>query len=385
MRNNNNNKQMKKILLLFLMSALMPIMVGAQGTPTDDTFTLSDLQTDKNGNYFVVSLNADSRLYSSYNMDLYLPSGITIKPYSTSYMISMLKTSDAVYPSDEDFEGNITYTHSISFNYYTSENRLRLECHSSLSEPFTKANGKLFKVYVNIDESVFTSSFSPKPIVRMSGLNLTTAAAEKYVPADFACRPFTTGIPTSRTLPVNVSADNKIGTLILPFDADLPSGLKAYSCNGVSGDKLVLSEAASIEACKPYIVYAPSGYSGNLTGTAALSDDSNVTDIFADGYLTGVLTGTTVNTGYILQNQGAGPLFYDAEGVTFSLPAGRCYLTPPASPVKAFLFDFDDDATEIKMVNGKSVNGKLFDLSGRKVESPSRGIYIQGTRKVVIK
>ena len=169
---NNNNKQMKKILLLFLMSALMPIMVGAQGTPTDDTFTLSDLQTDKNGNYFVVSLNADSRLYSSYNMDLYLPSGITIKPYSTSYMISMLKTSDAVYPSDEDFEGNITYTHSISFNYYTSENRLRLECHSSLSESFTKAKGKLFKVYVNIDESVFTSSFSPKPIVKSSMLSV---------------------------------------------------------------------------------------------------------------------------------------------------------------------------------------------------------------------
>lgn len=376
---------MKKILLLLMMFALLPGVAGAQGTSTDDTFTLSDLQTDKNGNYFVVSLNADSRLYSSYNMDLHLPSGITIKPYSTSYMISMMKTS-GVYPSDEDFEGNITYTHSISFNYYTSENHLRLECHSSLSESFTKTKGDLFKVYVNIDESVFTASFSPKPIVRMSGLNLTTAAAEKYVPADFSCRPFTTGIPTSRTLPVNVSADNKIGTLILPFDAELPSGLKAYSCNGISGDKLVLSEASSIEACKPYIVYAPSGYSGNLTGTAEISDDSNVTDVFTDGYLTGVLAGTTVNTGYILQNQGEGPLFYDAEGVTFSLPAGRCYLTPPASPVKAFLFDFDD-ATGIKdeVVNGKSANDKLFDLSGRRVSDPTHGIYIEGTRKLVVK
>ncbi len=50
MKNNNINKQMKKILLLFLMSALMPIMVGAQGTPTDDTFTVSELSWDSDMN-----------------------------------------------------------------------------------------------------------------------------------------------------------------------------------------------------------------------------------------------------------------------------------------------------------------------------------------------
>jgi len=216
--------------------------------------------------------------------------------------------------------------------------------------------------------------------------------AVKYVPADFACRPFTTGIPTGRTLPVNVSAANKIGTLILPFDAELPTGLKAYSCDAAEGDLLTLTEASSIEACTPYIVYAENGYSGNLTGTATLTDDANVTDIFADGYLTGVLTGTTVSTGYILQNQGSGPLFYDAEGVTFSLPAGRCYLTPTASGnVKAFTFNFGDtDGIEefqgTPLPNRGGAGGEaLFDLSGRKVESPARGIYIQGTRKVVVK
>ncbi len=375
---------MKKILLLFLMFAMLPKAAGAQ-TPTDDTFTVSDLQTDKYGTFFIVSLNADSRLYSAYNMDLKLPSGITIATYKDSYDISMLKTTAAVYPKEEDErEGTITYTHSISFNYNTSENSLRLECHSSKSESFTKAKGDLFKVYVNIDESAFTSSFSPKPIVKLSGLNLTTSAAVKYVPADFACRPFTTGIPTARTLPVNVSAANKVGTLILPFDAELPSGLKAYSCDATEGDLLTLTPAESLEACTPYIVYAENGYSGNLSGTAKLPDASNVTDVFTDGLLTGLLTSGVVNTGFILQNKGEGPIFYDAEGVNFSLPAGRCYLTSSAGSVKAFQFAFDD-ADGIEMVNGKSVNGKLFDLSGRKIERPSRGIYIQGTRKVVIK
>lgn len=296
---------------------------------------------------------------------------------------------DSIYPFVSGRTGK-TYTHTISSNVIEG-NGLRIACASQESEDFEKNNGAIVEVCITIDESAFTSSFSPKPIVKLSGLNLTTSAAVKYVPADFACRPFTTGIPTSRTLPVNVSAANKIGTLILPFDAALPSGLKAYTCNDIEGDLLTLTPAASIEACTPYIVYAESGYSGNLTGTAELTDDDNVTDVFTDGYLTGVLTGTTVNTGYILQNQGEGPMFYDAEGVTFSLPAGRCYLTPPASPIKSFAFNFGDtDGIEefqgTPLPNRGGVGGEtLFDLSGRPVSSPSGGIYIQGTRKVVVK
>ena len=371
---------MKKVLLLFFMSALTLLMAEAQGTPTDDKFMVSDLtwDGDMGGYYFIVSLDG-SQIYTDYNLDIFLPNGIDVMHEGDVYYVARIDNADFyTKPKFGD------WSHTLSASMPTTH-QLRVACISPSNTEFKTTSGELFYVYVSLDAEYFASCFSPKPIVHLSGMNLTTKTEVKYVPADFACRPFTTGIPTSRTLPVNVSADNKIGTLILPFDAELPSGLKAYSCNGVSGDKLVLSEAASIEACKPYIVYAPSGYSGNLTGTAALSDDSNVTDIFADGYLTGVLSATTVNTGYILQNQGEGPMFYDAEGVNFSLPAGRCYLTSSGSSVKAFKFAFDDDATKIKMVNGKSVNGKLFDLSGRKVESPLHGLYIQGTRKVVIK
>ncbi|MBR5395072.1 MAG: hypothetical protein IK144_08330 [Bacteroidaceae bacterium] len=300
----------------------------------------------------------------------------------------MYEDDGTIYPYTENpITHKKTFSHTVTGQVDDSGN-LRVACSSNESTELTQTSGILFTVYVTLDNSALAASFSPKPIVKLSGLNLTTKAAVKYVPADFSCRPFTTGIPTSRTLPVNVSATNKIGTLIVPFDTDLPSGLKAYSCNSVSGDQLVLTKANSIEACKPYIVYAPSGYSGNLSGTAVLSNASNVTDIFTDGYLTGVLTGTTVNTGYILQNKnnGAGPLFYDAEGVTFSLPAGRCYLTPSGSSVKAFNFSFDD-ATGImdEIVKRESEDGAIYDLSGRRVSNPTNGIYIKGTRKVIVK
>ena len=370
---------MKKILLLFMMCALLPLTAEAQ-TPTDDTFTVSDLTLFSENIYtFDVGLSG-SRIYSGYNLSITLPSEMAFARNGKGKLrVAMIKT-DGIYPEEDD-----EYTHILSSEEPIT-NTINVACISLESEDLTKTSGQLFRVYVTINESAFTSSFSPKPIIKLSGLNLTTSAAVKYVPADFACRPFTTGIPTSRTLPVNVSSSNKVGTLIVPFDAELPSGLKAYTCNRLDGDLLTLTPAASIEACTPYIVYAENGYSGNLSGTAELSDANNVTDIFADGYLTGVLTGTTVNTGYILQKQGSVPMFYDAEDVNFSLPAGRCYLTPPASGVKAFAFNFGDAVgIEEQLSNCKLSNCQMFDLSGRKVFSPTRGIYIQGTRKVVVK
>ena len=375
---------MKRILLLILMCALLPRVAGAQGTPTDDTFTVSDLIWDDDiswnddeytgAYYFTVSL-IGANTYSACNLSITLPAGLSViyDDYEEEYLVS-LNNTDKVF------------TNSHTLGCERPDVAYNVAIYSGSNKDFRKTSGALFNVYVTVNESAFASSFSPKPIVKLSGLNLTTSAAEKYVPADFSCRPFTNGIPTSRNLSVNVTAANKIGTLILPFEAALPSGLKAYSCNDVDGDLLTLTPAESFSACTPYIVYAESGYSGSISGTVDLSADYGTSDIFTDGYLTGVLTNTTVNTGYILQNQGSGPMFYDAEGVTFSLPAGRCYLTPPASLVKAFGFNFDiETAIQDKIVNCKLSNCKLFDLSGRRFEAPSRGIYIQGTRKVNIK
>ena len=341
---------MKKTLLLFIMCALLPRVAEAQ--TLDGAFAVSDIFYDDfySSYAFNVSLVNSTSTYTAYDLDICLPAGISVKKAGTNTNMVYMPIDDSIYPFTSGRTGK-TYFHVISSNNLDG-NVLRIACASNENKNFERTNGDLFEVCITIDESALTTSFSPKPIVKLSGLNLTTSAAVKYVPADFACRPFTTGIPTERTLPVNVSAANKVGTLILPFDTELPSGLKAYSCNATEGDLLTLTPAESIEACTPYIVYAENGYSGNLSGTAELPDASNVTDVFTNGLLTGLLTSGVVNTGFILQNKGEGPVFYDAEGVNFSLPAGRCYLTSSGSSVKAFQFAFDD-ADGIEMVNGQ--------------------------------
>ena len=379
---------MKPIRIFYsmvLMALFVPTSLSAQQTySTTNRFVVSDIlyDTDESQNYFAVSLDG-SQIYCAYNLDIYLPVGINIIEEGGDRKIWLL---------DEDFyttkkQGKywvITHTLSSSFN---EDRRLRISCIDGENTEFKATTGELFRVYVTVDASAFSSSFSPKPIITISGGNLTTAAAVKYVPADYSCRPFTTGIPAERTLPINISSTNKVGTLILPFDAAIPSGVKAYTCSETSGEDLTLVSADAFAACTPYIVYAENGYSGNITANVDLSADFGTEDAFTSGYLTGVLSPTVVNTGYILQNQGSGPMFYDAEGENFSLPAGRCYLSQISSSVKAFGFNFDD-ATGIEEINslpsGKN-QGEIYDLTGRKVSAPTKGFYIRDNMKVYIK
>lgn len=361
---------------------------------TTDQIVLSELTYDDvaEAYRFTVSLEG-SRIYTAYNMDIFLPEGISVVFENNKYKVSMLKTTKAVYPystSEEwdddsgDYKEVKTYSHTLSASMPT-ERQLRVACSSQANDDFTKTSGDLFRVYVTVDASTL-NLFSPKPLVKVSGIALAQADATQQTPADFSCRPFSTGIPTERELPINISASNQVGTLILPFDAALPEGVKAYTCNGADGEQtLTLEAATSFEACKPYIVYAASGYSGIISGTVDLSTTYPDEDIYTEGYLTGVLSTTVVNTGYILQNQGEGPTFYAAEGSNFMLSAGRCYLTP-SSPLsaKALHLSFEE-ADGIDGVQTTTTPDVYHDLSGRRVIQPTKGIYIQDRKKVLVK
>lgn len=383
---------MKKPILIFYLLTLIglffPTSMGAQ-TPTTDNIVLSDLAWDNDLEFYFFDVSLEgSRIYTAYNMDIFLPDGIST---DKDYVLMTEEGSEGIYPCTYNkIKKEYTYTHGVSASM-PSTNQLRIACTSDINEEFTKTSGTLFRVYVELDASKFT--FSPKPIITVSGIALVQKeGAKKYVPADFSCRPFATGIPAERTLPLNISATNKIGTLILPFDAALPEGVKAYQCISVDTEaqSLNLTTASSITACTPYIVYAENGYSGTISGTVNLTATYPDEDIYAEDYLTGVLSPTVVNTGYIMQNQGDGPMFYDADGSNFSLPAGRCYFTPSSSAALANVMGFrfvDAETTHISGVeNGKATSNTFYhDLSGRRVIQPTKGIYLQDGKKVLVK
>ena len=395
---------MKNIFCMLSISAmLLPVTVLAQApessTLTNDVIKISDLtyDSDADAHYFTVSIEGEKegQNYVNYQMDITLPNGISYD-YTAggsdepAYWVEMYEDQDQDFYPFTKTGNKIKFDHNFEFEFPES-NRLRVLCYTTKNIPFKSKNGKLFYAYVKVDNEVFASSFSPKPLVTVTKVRISNEDGKLYHINDFTSRPFSTGIASERNLKLYINASNQVGTLILPFSAELPQGVKAYTCAAVDAeeeDLLSLVPASSFEACKPYLVYAPNGYDGTLSGTVDMSRDYPLDDIYSEGMLTGVLKTTVVNSGYIMQNQGDGPMFYNAEGSSFSLNAGRCYLTPAQSAsIKAYAFDFGqanaiEGVTDSKPADG---NGVIYDLTGRPVVAPAQGMYIFNGKKIFVK
>lgn len=90
---------------------------------------------------------------------------------------------------------------------------------------------------------------------------------------------------------------------------------------------------------------------------------------------------------------GKEPTRINALRAYFQLTNGYVFGEPESTEdvkaIKQCVLDFDNDeqgTTDIReMVNAESANGQWYDLSGRRISKPARGIYINGRKKVVVK
>ena len=91
---------------------------------------------------------------------------------------------------------------------------------------------------------------------------------------------------------------------------------------------------------------------------------------------------------YVLNNGSKGVGFYKLKATTTKLGYGKAFLWYDSSSAPSFL-GFGDDATSIKSLTpDPSPNGEgseYYDLQGRRVAQPAKGLYIVNGKKVVIK
>ena len=106
--------------------------------------------------------------------------------------------------------------------------------------------------------------------------------------------------------------------------------------------------------------------------------------------LKGTLEDKYVTTGYVLNNGSNGVGFYKANpeangGQGTKIAAHRAYL-PATSGAKDFIgIDFESVATAISAIETETETNNVYDLQGRKVTNPAKGLYIVNGKKVVIK
>ena len=162
-----------------------------------------------------------------------------------------------------------------------------------------------------------------------------------------------------------------------------PEGVTVYKA-AVNGSNLTLTAIADriITAGQAVVMKSEATPIALTTVASGSSDD------YSGNMLAGVDQNTDCapNTNYTLANKN-GFGFYKYLGTT--LYANKAYL--PGSAVTGapeYLFSIDEETTAMEDVRGKmsDVNdGVVYDLQGRKVQQPVRGIYVRNGRKIVVK
>ena len=351
-----------------LFTIVLVATTAKAGEATTDHFTVSALQTQGSYTYFTVSL-VGTRNYTAYNMDIHLPNGVSPTVYNNNIMVTLV---DGIYPASDPFSNTKLHTIGATWDV-VGDQILRIVCNSTTNAEFNNTSGVLFRAYVNV--SPYAKAGTNEITIDNANL-IVKEGATQYDPAD---EQHSIDLGTDRSLTLNISSDNKWSTCVLPFDHTLPSGVQAYTCAGTSGEYLAMDEATTLEAYKPYILYAENGYTGNLSGTA---DANKYVATATVGLLNGAVVARELTEGYVLQNINDDVRFYNIDGQTFVIPEGRCWLTVPDEA--RLSYRFGDDATAVTAPLAADAAPEVYDLNGRRVSQPQPGhIYIIGGRKML--
>ena len=92
------------------------------------------------------------------------------------------------------------------------------------------------------------------------------------------------------------------------------------------------------------------------------------------------------NNWYVLNNGDNGLGFYKLSK-NGTIEANKAYLTYSGGVGAREFIGFDDDATRIEMpmVESSDADAVVYDLQGRRVAQPTKGLYIVNGKKVIIK
>lgn len=136
----------------------------------------------------------------------------------------------------------------------------------------------------------------------------------------------------------------------------------------------------------------PAGQAVILRSTGIPVLTATPTESTNDAFNDNLLLGSEADKGdfenynyYALANAGAGLGFYKVGNGT-TIPVGKAYLKiDKAASSNFYSIDPDDNTTAIKNMKVGKNDNVYYDLSGRRVLYPKKGLYIMNGKKVIIK
>lgn len=166
-------------------------------------------------------------------------------------------------------------------------------------------------------------------------------------------------------------------TLVLPYDATIPNGVKAYTLTNTEGEATAIATelTGSIPANTPVLINAVAGtYNFHGEKTTWAKEEQTV------GALTSVRACKYVPVGsYVLQNHNGQVGFYKVvKEKPVMIGANRAYLTPSVATAAAKINIEYPEVTGITSIKDTTIeNDVMYNLAGQKVGNDYRGIVIK--------
>ena len=183
-------------------------------------------------------------------------------------------------------------------------------------------------------------------------------------------------------------AEGKWGTIALPFAVENLSVLgdvKAYAFTGYENGNIKLDVTTTMEAGKPYVIYANAAISEaielnnvNITATEAAAVEFNGAKFQA--------TYAPLAAGSMDGKYGVAPTGKIQKGsAKASMKGFRGFFELPANAQNARLLINGEEVTGIEAIENAESADVVFDLQGRRVAQPTKGLYIIGGKKMMVK
>ena len=191
------------------------------------------------------------------------------------------------------------------------------------------------------------------------------------------------------SMPVPVSNTYKIGTFVSPVPlCQDDASLKFYTGEIVDNYLVLTKHDGNIPANTPFLIEYQDGAAydnGSVYFEIAASANalgSEVRNALAGSIETlATPSGTIYTLQPVTENESTELMFCRYNGTT--VKGGKAYL-PSESAVKGIRFN-TGESTGIESVATEKANKTIFDLSGRRVQNPTSGLYIINGEKVFVK
>ena len=168
----------------------------------------------------------------------------------------------------------------------------------------------------------------------------------------------------------------------LDFSKATPAGLTAYIASSVSGSGVTLTSVDEAAGAEGVMLKGTAGatYSIPIKAAATTTGTNKLSAAYS-------AIPVDENEVYILKS---GKLCLVNTGGS-SVPAGKAYLLASEVPSGAHNLDFNiDEGGDVTAISGIEImrngeNETFFDLQGRRVAQPSKGLFIVNGKKVIVK